>query len=760
MENRKAPDISFVENTVDGIFIYQDERLKFANNRLSEISGYSVSELTSENFPDLFPPNTFDKIQDRLEKVLSGKPVPFFRKTVFPHKDGYDKEFRVTYSLIEYEGRRAVMGIAREYPGNPTTNSALFKKAAKQDPEVREHIEELVLTNSLLSQTVEQLADSEEKYRAIYENAQDAMFILDGNGNFISANNTAARYMGLVEEEMTGKNVHNFFPPQVADYYIQSVKKVIHQQEPLVTPEEKVPFEDGFKWFSTILTPFYTRRINKECALCVARDVTEQKLAEDALRETELKLRSLVNNMQDIVMTIDFDGRILGINRLVTDKVDRKTVIGASQFDFIHPDYHDQVKETISRVLETGEMGKYTILGVGPSGKMDTWYETRIVPDYEVGEMVSLSLITTDITERKKAENALRESEEKFRNIVEQSKDGIAILQDFVLKYCNPSLAEMVGYSPGEVIDTPFTNYIHPDELSRVTERHRKRLAGKKFETNYETALLKTDGSRLDVEINATLISYQGKPAVFVFVHDITEHKIAERKLIGYQARLRSMASDLSLTEQRERQRIAAELHDNIGQSLALTKMKLDEIKKQIFKSGLKQEFMEIYELVKNSITETRSVVYDLSPPILSELGLEAAIESMVENFHNLYGISYTYNNDNTPKILDNDIQILLFQATRELMLNVIKHAEARQVEINIELEDNRIVITVQDDGKGFNLAEQRPQTGKTAGFGLFSIKERLHHLDGQMSISTSPGKGTRVVLTAPASPGMNCSGE
>jgi two-component system cell cycle sensor histidine kinase/response regulator CckA len=135
-----------------------------------------------------------------------------------------------------------------------------------------------------------------------------------------------------------------------------------------------------------------------------------------------------------------------------------------------------------------------------------------------------------EIEERKQTEKALRESEEKYRSLVELANDGIAIIQDNLLKYVNPSLAQMAGYTVDEVIDTPFADYIYPDELSQVLDYHKRRMAGEKVPSTYATGLRHKNGGKIDVEFNAEIITYQEKPAAFSIVRDMTERKLAEEE--------------------------------------------------------------------------------------------------------------------------------------------------------------------------------------------------------------------------------------
>ncbi len=231
---------------------------------------------------------------------------------------------------------------------------------------------------------------------------------------------------------------------------------------------------------------------------------------------------------------------------------------------------------------------------------------------------------------------------------------------------------------------------------------------------------------------------------------EITERKQVEEKLIVYQDQLRSMASELSLTEERERRRIAADLHDHIGQSLAISKIQLGALRKVLFSSELARSIDKIYELITQTIQDTRSLIFELSPPILYELGIEAAVEWLAEQIKEQHNIMVEFEDDNQSKPLDDDIRVLLFQAVRELLVNVVKHSQARKVKVSVQKDGGNIRIHVEDNGIGFDSSKIYSYSDRTRGFGLFSIRERLDYLGGYFTIASEPGYGTRVTLGAP----------
>ena len=224
----------------------------------------------------------------------------------------------------------------------------------------------------------------------------------------------------------------------------------------------------------------------------------------------------------------------------------------------------------------------------------------------------------------------------------------------------------------------------------------------------------------------------------------------AVRYLSVHKRQVRSMASHHTISEERERRKLAVYLHDNICQSLGVAKMKLDALRE----SGSSSDFMapldEVTQILKSTIQDVRSVMVDLSPPVLHELGFEAALEWLAEQFHEQNKIPCGYENDDRPKPLDEDVRILLFQSVRELLINIIKHAQASRAKMSVLRKEGNIYVVVEDNGVGFKTSNYGSPMVVASGFGFFSIRERLSSIGGHMEIKSWKGKGSRVTLVAP----------
>lgn len=224
--------------------------------------------------------------------------------------------------------------------------------------------------------------------------------------------------------------------------------------------------------------------------------------------------------------------------------------------------------------------------------------------------------------------------------------------------------------------------------------------------------------------------------------------EIDERRI--YQDRLRALSSEIQLAEERERRRIARDLHDSIGQTLAITKMKLDQLGESVPDQA--EILEEICGLVDSAISGTRFLTFEISPNILYELGLEAALEWLTERIAERHGMDIEFNDDGCLKPLNDSSRFLLFRAARELLFNVVKHAQTNRAGVSVSKKGGNIRIEVRDDGEGFDPARLRRQSRDSMGFGIFSIRERLDSLGGYLSIESQPGGGSVFTLVAPLS--------
>jgi len=347
------------------------------------------------------------------------------------------------------------------------------------------------------------------------------------------------------------------------------------------------------------------------------------------------------------------------------------------------------------------------------------------------------------------ADETLRPSEEQYRRIFEASLGALVVFDtDGTVAEANPAATAMYGYSRRRMIGLAGKDIVHPDCYHLFEELKSRVEAGGEFQV--ESVHVRKDGTPFDIEIQGRPLLYKGRQCLLATVRDISNRKRAEKKLLDYQHQLRSLASELSLTEERERREIATVLHDRVAQTLALSKTKLAAIAQSARATRLSDSLGEVLALIDQAIENTRSLAKEISPPILYELGLEEALRWLAQQLAQHYGIKTEFEDDGRPKPISDDIRVVLFQAVRELLVNVARHARAQTARVSVARHRDMITVTVEDDGIGFEPDESGPRRDKQGGLGLFNIRERLRYLGGRLEIESRPGRGSTFTLVGP----------
>ena len=271
--------------------------------------------------------------------------------------------------------------------------------------------------------------------------------------------------------------------------------------------------------------------INGKPAIQVAiRDISDRKRVELELRENEGRLRLLLNSTEDLILMQDSEGRYLYFNTSEKYGISKEMLIGSTPYELFPEETANRILERVKKVFRNGQTitEETSVVWKGQT----LWFSDTLSPVRDRnGTITSVVTISHNITERKLAEIELRESEEKYRELVNRANDVICVIQDGIIKVCNPRLEEFWDGRLSEVVGRPFTDFVHQDAVAEVTERYNRRMAGEFIPLLYQTVLKRKDGSRSHVELNAGVISYEGRPADLVIVRDINDRKRVEDAL-------------------------------------------------------------------------------------------------------------------------------------------------------------------------------------------------------------------------------------
>lgn len=344
---------------------------------------------------------------------------------------------------------------------------------------------------------------------------------------------------------------------------------------------------------------------------------------------------------------------------------------------------------------------------------------------------------------------------QQLEGIISAAMDAVVTIdEDHRIRLFNPAAEQMFRCAVEEVLGRPLGRFI--TEGCRDTLRERVRAFGncnpaaRPGRSLGSMTGLRGDGEEFPFEASISGLSDDGTMLLTLILRDLTERDRAERRLMAQQTSLRAMAAQVAVAEERERQRIAIGLHDDLGQTLTVAKLSLGALLESQTEAQVSSQLRQLSTLLDQAIQVTRSLTFELGSALLHELGLEAALQGLGEQFEKRHDIRFTFDSDHRVPALPDETSTVLFRIVRELLFNVEKHAHARNVRLAVSRVGEQVCITVQDDGTGFDPASTGTSLSPSGGYGLPSISAQATGIGGHVRIESRPGRGTRVVVHAP----------
>lgn len=473
----------------------------------------------------------------------------------------------------------------------------------------------------------------------------------------------------------------------------------------------------------------------------------ERKRSEQKIRNLQSYNRGLIEASIDPLVTFDRKGIILDVNEATVRATGRtrEELIGTPFAEYFTDP--ERAQEGAMLVFEAGEVRDYDLTVVARDGTETIVSCNASVYRDQTGEVVGAFVAARDITERKRAIEALRESEKMHSTLVENSLTGIYIDQDGRVVFGNDRFAEIYGYSNNELLGLETWRLVHPLDRPMVDEIRMKRLKGETVPQEYEARGLTKGGETIRVLRRNTRIEYRGKPAILGNIVDVTKRRRMEEDL-------RHVSAQLLTAQEKERGRIARELHDEIGQSLSAIKFKVENISKQL-SEGTTRAILEplqgIVPMIQRAVEEVRRISMDLRPSTLDDLGILATIAWYCREFQATYhGIGIEKEIRIEENGVPESLKTVIYRVLQEAMNNVAKHSNADLVRIYLVKTDGTINFTIQDNGRGFDLEQERSAGNTRRGFGLASMRERTELAGGSFSIESGKGAGTIVRASWP----------
>ena len=731
-----------------------DGTITMWNAAAEQLSGWKAEEVVGGTSP-LVAPEQQEESESLFAAILGGGPindVPVRRV----HRDGSVMDLRLSAAPL------------RDSEGNVTGVAALFRDETERLAAERE----LRQTNELL--------------KAILHSSPVAIVVHDVRGNVTMWNPGAEEISGWSAEEVVG-GPPPLVPPDKQEEFRRNLEQLAAGEAIRAVPFERqrrdgkrVQLElsaaplhdsDGEYVGSVVLFSDVTDReeaVREQKRLMdlleqhadhleemVADRTRELLRSRDQLRRQRDFVAGVVEKAGSIVVVVDADGKIVRFNETAQEVsgFSSDDVVGRDFIEVLLPeDEHERVRQdfTLDRNASGWQYESWWLSHDGER-RLISW-RVSVIADQQ-GEMEFMIGSGWDVTEERRMARELRESEEKYRELVENARTIIVRWdRDGTIRFMNEYGLELFGYEEDEIVGRHVSMLV-PDVASDGVHLGDLADAIIRRPEDYwinENENIAKDGTRYWVSWSNRLIrdedgEVQGIMAIGV---DRTAQRRAEEQLLASQLDLRDLTAELAMAEQRERREIATLLHDSVGQLLAFAKLRLGAMADRSEELG--DDLATVLHYIDEAIDETRSLTTQLSPPALEQLGFVAALQWLADELSERHGVPIGFVAEADPAGMTEDIGVTLFQAVRELIINAIKHAKAEQVSVKLLLKDGCVCLEVSDDGVGFEPEAIRGRRENGGGFGLFNVRERLTYLGGDVAIETAPGAGATITLICP----------
>jgi len=713
-------------------------RLLEVNPAYCAITGYTDPELRlTLDYKTLTHPDDLAASGEKIRALKAGQIPAFTIEKRYVRKDGGIVWVRNSVSLIrDDEGRPThFVRLTEDITEHKRTEATLSNVEARS---------EAILASAQSAQYA-----AERKYQQIFENVGEGIFQSTPDGHYLTANPALAQIHGFGSPEELIQSCRDISREIYVDpARREEFKRLVESQGNVLGFEHESRRKDG----STIWLSVNARAVRDEAGKTIyyegtAQNISERKQAEQALRESEERYRDLVENSHELVCTHDLHGTILSLNRAALERLGcdaREVVHKKNILDLLAPEVRHQFEDYMRRISKDGasrgKMVVQTRTGERRVLEYYNWLRTEGV------DAPIVRGIARDITDERRAQKALRESEERYRELFENSKDAIYV-HDMSGRFTsvNRAAERLSGYTREELTGRHFSSLLTPEYARHVREQLCKKLeaAG---ETTYEVELITKQGRRIPVEVSSRLIIENGLPVgVQGCVRDVSEKKRAHDAARSYSRRLIE-------AQEAERRRISIELHDQVGQILTAVKMNLHALQKTCSAPDILKSIQENLSAIDEAVDQVRDLSVDLRPLLLDDFGLVVAVRWYLDRQAKNSGIAVEFNSlslsedDRFPA----DLETACFRIVQEGVTNVVRHARAKHVSIRLERTGSDLILLIADDGAGFDVKAKRSAGSGAATLGLRGMEERALAVGGTLTIDSASGLGTQICASLP----------
>ena len=599
-----------------------------------------------------------------------------------------------------------------------------------------------------LKQAENALRENEEQFRAMFEMASIGMAQADPDaGRFLLVNQKMCAITGYSKDELLKLRVPDITHPEDRAHDWALFQRVVCGKSPNYRLEKRYVRKDGaIIWVNVNMTVIRDGAGRPVRTMATIEDITERKLAVEAIAAREQHLNAILETSQDGFWLVDTQGRIREVNAAACaiSGYSRKELLRMSIGDIDVARTQRVIAANIRRIMQEGSARFESRQRCKDGRVIDVEVSINFL-NLDGGQFVSF---IHDITARKQAEEALRESERQYRLLADNVEDFVTVLdaQENRL-YVSPSFFRLTGWKSEEVMGTAWDARLHPEDIPLITQSRTANWAGQSTLTEHRIHC--RDNSWIWVEARCKpILGPAGEVTqLLIWQHDITERKLADEALRQSREQLRALAAHLETLREEQSILIAREIHDELGQTLTGVKLDLAWLRKRLpAKPALRAKVARLSKHIDGLITTMQRICSELRPSMLDDLGLVSAFQSYTEQFEQRTGLKCRLELPAEDFELDRARTTAIFRIFQETLTNIARHACATQALVRLGTTGHHVELKVTDNGRGITPAElAHPQS-----FGLLGMRERVLALDGAISINGVAGRGTTVTVTIP----------
>ena len=611
-----------------------------------------------------------------------------------------------------------------------------------------------IVVNGQGGKKVFTLQGADQTYRVFVERMNEGAAVLSSDHTVLHCNGRFARFVGAGLQRVIGSSMLDLVWPDdqpKLDALLRRAAQRNCRGEIRLQSRKGAPLSVQLS-----LNPL---RLDSTRAVClIASDLSEIKRAEQELRASSDQAqksgeyaRAIVETIHEALVVVDSECRVLTVNRTFCNLF-RVSLQGMEHQSFFGLGAGQcnvpRLREPLQDILSKGTQIKDFELD---QDFPEIGRRRLVLNARQIDESKTILIAIEDFTERKQAQEALERNESTIRALLDSATQSVvAVSADRKIVLVNGNTEKMFGYSREALLGQPLEILVPESAQGRHIEHHRAYFANMQSRPmgmglNLEGR--RKDGTNFPVEIGLSAIETASGKLAVAFVSDITERSRLEQATQAHAQELHALAASLLTAQEEERRRVSRELHDQICQQLASLAIDIGGLAADPPPPEDVQSRLKVLQArVVKASEETRHIAYQLHPSVLDDLGLMASLQALCKEFSERERIPVEFNNGALPGSVPREVASCLYRVAQESLQNIAKHSVAKHVSVALTLQKGTLVLTIADDGAGF---DQQAVKGR-GGLGLIGMEERTRLVNGKLSIVTRPSHGTRIALKVP----------